>query len=150
MLAIDHSLFVGLALGLLLGAAIAAPATYILTTKFKKLSVAIAFYEGREAGLKEFRVDRVVTPREEGRIWKDYFLVISERLTLHDMPVSPFWEHKIAVAQKLDTKTIQELTECLTKVADKLLGQAGLRAIVSEFLSSRGGDALKRQVSKST
>ena len=135
--------------GILVGAAIAAPTTYLITVHWKKLNSAIAFYEGKEAALKEFRVERVVTPRVEGRIWKDYFVVISERLLLQERPVSPFWEHKIPVNQELDTRAITELTNCLANVADKLLGITGLRKMVLDFMTdlarSRAGALNKKQ-----
>jgi hypothetical protein len=142
MLAVEAPFLEGIVLGLVFGAAIAAPTAYILTARFKKLNSAVAFYEGKEAALREFRVERFVTPREQGLIWKEYFVVISERLILQDRPVSPFWEHKIPVREELDTKAIEELTACLAKATDKLLGLAGLRAIVSEFLKSKVGGVL--------
>jgi hypothetical protein len=128
MLIPDKASFLeGIGLGVLLGAGIA----YALADRFIRLSSRAAFYEGKEAALKEFRVERLVYPVEKGLFLKEYYLLIRERLILKDIPVSPFWEHMIPVAETLYADALNAVTNALANVADKLLGGADLRKIIS-------------------
>jgi len=137
------SFFEGVGLGLLVGVVSATAIAYVLASRFIELKSKVAFYEGKEAAFHEFHIERHPYTVQEGIFRKKYYLLIKERLMLKDIPLSPFWEHKILVAENLDSEAINAVTNALANVADKLLGISDLRKIVLDVLATRVGRVLK-------
>jgi hypothetical protein len=148
MLFSNGDFLAGLGLGALGGGAVSAAIAYWAMVSSTKLRALQAFYDGKQAVLSELRMERIVDHREEGIVRKKYYLVIQERLLNNGLPMSPFWEHKFLISDKLNRDDLLALTNTLATVADKILGLADLRTMASELLKGRAGGALSTKKSK--
>lgn len=84
-------------------------------------------------------MERIPAFTEEGIIRKKYYLVIQERLLHNNLPMSPFWVHKLPLSERLDKDDLVAVTTALTTVADKILGLADLKAMALRRIQSKSG-----------
>ncbi len=110
--------------GTLLGSAF----TYFLTIHFKKLNAIEeriraekleSYHEGRIATKGELTVERNSYVKQKGIIHKVESVVITERILLEGIPITPFYEQEHRVDEHIDARE-------LGLVADKIRVMAGL------------------------
>ena len=148
MLFSNGDFLAGFGLGALGGGTVSGAIAYWATVSSKKLSSLQAFYDGKQAVLSELRIERIVDHREEDIIRKKYYLVIQERLLNNGFPMSPFWEYKFLINEKLNRDDLLALTNALATVADKILGLSDLRAMALELVKGKAVGSLSTKKSK--
>ena len=134
---LDGIFLSGVVVGTLVGAAITAPVTYLIIHSPQKSTSIEAFYKGKQAAIKEISMERLADFRQEGIIRKRYYLVIQERLMHNGLPMSPFWEHKFLISDKLDQSDVLVITEGLSSIAEKLLSISELKSAALGLIRKR-------------
>lgn len=122
-----------------MGFGVAVPLTYLWTVHNRRLNAfeetlkaarAEAFQEGKDEAMRGFTYEQSVCNSRRGIIWKSTHKVVSERILLNGMPITPFYEYSVQIDETLDPKE-------LGHVADFVRVSMGLPA-----LSELGAKAL--------
>lgn len=131
---------------LLVGIGIAIPATYVWTLHYRRLNAfeetlkaekAISFQQGKEAAIQGLTFEQTVSNSRRGLIWKSTYKVVSERVLLNGIPITPFYEYAVQIDESLDPKE-------LGHVADAVRITMGLPALSELGVKSLGESAAKR------
>jgi hypothetical protein len=138
---LDGSLLTGLGIGAIAGGSL----VYFALLPHIKLKSLEASIEGRKAALGEITMDRIPGIRQEGIVRKKYYLVIQERLLNNKLPISPFWEYKFLVSERLDPDDLTAVTNTLATVADKILGLADIKKVVLDVIKAKSGRRLSKK-----
>ena len=117
----------------------AIPMTYLWTVHHKRLNAfeerlkaarVESFQEGKDEAMRGFTYEQSVCNSRRGIIWKSTHKVVSERIMLNGIPITPFYEYSVQIDETLDPKE-------LGHVADFVRVSMGLPA-----LSELGAKAL--------
>jgi hypothetical protein len=127
------------------GAGAAIPLTYLWTLHSRRLNAieerlraekAESYQRGKDAALEGLTFERFESTSRRGIIWKSTSRVVSERVMLNGIPITPFYEYAIQIDETLDPKE-------LGHVADAVRVSMGLPSL-AEF----GVKALPEKVAK--
>lgn len=130
----------------LVGIGIAIPATYVWTLHYRRLNAfeetlkaekAISFQQGKDAAIQGLTFEQTVSNSRRGLIWKSTYKVVSERVLLNGIPITPFYEYAVQIDESLDPKE-------LGHVADAVRITMGLPALSDLGVKSLGESAAKR------
>lgn len=118
--------WISVLVGALIGAALGSLITYLLTSRFNlavdqriRAEKLESFEEGKIASREEIAVEREVYLRRKGMIKKVKSVVVSERILLGGLPITPFYEQERPFDEHLDADE-------LGTAADVVRGLAGL------------------------
>jgi hypothetical protein len=131
--------------GLGIGAIVGGSVVYFALLPHIKLKSLQASIEARKAAWGEITMDRIPGFRQEGIVRKRYYLVIQERLLNNKLPISPFWEYKFLVSERLDPDDLTAVTNTLATVADKILGLADIKQVVLDMIKAKSGRRLSKK-----
>lgn len=145
MLASDSAFSAGLILGFIAGATIAGLVAYLALVPRMKLRFREGVDEGKQAALGNISMERIPDIACERFVRKKYYLVIRERLLNNNLPISPFWEYKFLLAERLDTDELNAVKDALSTMADRVLGLADLKATVFRLIKPKPGKKLVRK-----
>jgi hypothetical protein len=113
------------------GLGVAVPMTYLWTVHRRRLNSfeerlraekAESFQLGKDAAIQGLTFERLESTSRRGIIWKSTSRVVSERMLLHGIPITPFYEYVVQIDETLDPKE-------LGHVADAVRMSMGLPAV---------------------
>jgi hypothetical protein len=127
------------------GFGVAIPGVYLWTVHHRRLNAfeetlksekAASFQQGKEAAIQGLSFEQTVCNSRRGIIWKSTYKVVSERVLLNGIPITPFYEYAVQIDESLDPKE-------LGHVADAVRVSMGLPSL-AEF----GVKALPEKIAK--
>lgn len=137
-----------LVFGILLGMLIAAPFTYIWTSRQcakertdlaiqgaianveKQIFALEGYIRGQDAALAEFKLEQIPLQTDEGWVRKRFYVTLRERLVYKGIPL-PWWITKIPVGEKLDEASLI----ALAKAASIIVKSVDLKGLGIEIIS---------------
>lgn len=129
----------------ILGFGIAVPLTYYWTVHHRRLNAfeeklkavkTEAFQAGKDEAMRGFTYEQSVCNSRRGIIWKSTHKVVSERILLNGIPITPFYEYSVQIDETLDPKE-------LGHVADFVRVSMGLPALSELGVKALPGKAVK-------
>ncbi len=126
----------------------AVPLTYLWTVHHKRLNAieerlraekAEAFQQGKDDAMRGFSFERLESTSRRGIIWKSTSRVVSERMLMNGIPITPFYEYAVQIDETLDPKE-------LGHVADAVRMSMGLPALTDLGLKALPKRAAKELV----
>lgn len=129
-----------------IGFGVAVPLTYLWTVHHRRLNSfeeklkaekAESFQQGRDAAIQGLTFERFESTSRRGIIWKSTSRVVSERMLLHGIPITPFYEYEVQIDETLDPKE-------LGHVADAVRMSMGLPAVADMGVKLLTDKALKK------
>ncbi|MFZ0663715.1 MAG: hypothetical protein WAM66_13550 [Acidobacteriaceae bacterium] len=132
----------------LVGFGIAIPLTYLWAVHRHRLNAfeetlraerVEAFQQGKDDAMRGFSFERLESTARRGIIWKSTSRVVSERILLNGIPITPFYEYSVQIDETLDPKE-------LGHVADAVRISMGLPALAELGLKALPGKAVKKLV----
>ena len=137
---------------LLFGVVCSSALTYLWTVHFHGLNAVQeriraegleAREHGKRAVLDDLHIDREVYVRRGGLIRKRKSLVISERVMLGNLPITPFYETERLYDEELDAKELQIAADAARTIAGwPSLGEVGVKVL------NKGTEHLKNRQPK--
>lgn len=130
------------------GFGVAVPLTYLWTVHRKRLNAfaetlraekAEAFQRGKDEAMQGFSFERLESTARRGIIWKSTSRVVSERILMNGIPITPFYEYSVQIDETLDPKE-------LGHVADAVRVSMGLPALTDLGLKALPKKAAKKLV----
>lgn len=119
------------------GAAI--PLTYLWTVHRKRLNAfeqtlraerAEAFQQGKDDAMGGFSFERLESTARRGIIWKSTSRVVSERILLNGIPITPFYEYAVQIDETLDPKELGHVADAVRiSMGLPALTELGLKAL---------------------
>lgn len=132
----------------LIGFGAAIPLTYLWTVHNRRLNAfeekmkaetTEAFQRGKDAALDSLTFERLESTSRRGIIWKSTSRVVSERMLLNGIPITPFYEYAVQIDETLDPKE-------LGHVADAVRVSMGLPAITELGVRALPERAVKKLI----
>jgi hypothetical protein len=129
-----------------LGFGVAIPLTYLWTVHRRRLNAfeetlrsekAESFQQGKDAAMQGLTFERFESTSRRGIIWKNTSRVVSERVLLNGIPITPFYEYAVQIDETLDPKE-------LGHVADAVRVSMGLPSISEMGVKALTAKALKK------
>ena len=130
------------------GFGVAVPLTFLWTVHHKRLNAfsetlraekAEAFQRGKDDAMHGFSFERLESTARRGIIWKSTSRVVSERILMNGIPITPFYEYSVQIDETLDPKE-------LGHVADAVRVSMGLPALTELGLKALPKNAAKELV----
>lgn len=132
----------------LIGFGAAIPLTYLWTVHHRRLNAfeeklkaetTEAFQRGKDAAIQGLTFERLESTSRRGIIWKSTSRVVSERMLLNGIPITPFYEYAVQIDETLDPKE-------LGHVADAVRMSMGLPTLSEFGTKSLPGGAAKKLI----
>lgn len=130
------------------GFGMAVPLTYLWTVHHKRLNAFTetlraerveAFQRGKDDAMQGFSFERLESTSRRGIIWKSTSRVVSERILMNGIPITPFYEYSVQIDETLDPKE-------LGHVADAVRVSMGLPALTDLGLKALPKKAMKELI----
>jgi hypothetical protein len=122
-----------------IGFGTAIPLTYLWTVHHKRLNAftetlraekAEAFHQGKDDAMRGFSFERLESTARRGIIWKSTSRVVSERILLNGIPITPFYEYAVQIDESLDPKELWHVADAVRiSMALPALSELGLKAL---------------------
>ena len=95
-----------------------------------KAETAEAFQRGKDAAIAGLTFERLESTSRRGLIWKSTSRVVSERMLLNGIPITPFYEYAIQVDETLDPKELGHVADAVrVGLGLPALSELGMKAL---------------------
>lgn len=121
------------------GFGIAVPLTYLWTVHRRRLNAfeetlkaatVEAFQRGKDEAMRGFTFEQSVCNSRRGIIWKSTHKVVSERVLLNGIPITPFYEYAVQIDETLDPSELGHVANAVRiSMGLPSLSELGVRSL---------------------